>query len=547
MQAQRESVKPAQRREVWPGPHGRKKHGEKQAEMGKRFLSLWFRHLTTDYMSIRRPPLREIPFVMAAPDHGRKIITAVNEAARIQGIDTGMVVADARVLYPTLEVIDEQPGLTGRLLRALAVWGLRFTPVTAIDGSDGLMFETTGCDHLWGGEEPYLSAITSRLAAKGYAIRAGMADTIGAAWAVARYGRGPGVLSWGAATIENGYAIIVPPGHQTTALLDLPPAALRLAPETLARLHKLGLVQIGPVASFPRRALRRRLGGELLLRIDQAFGVEEEGLQPVQPVEPYQERLPCLEPIGTAAGIGIALERLLERLCGRLQQDGKGLREAVFKAFRVDGRIMEARIGTNRGSNHAPHLFRLFEEKIRDFEPDLGIELFSIDAPKTDDVSPLQKTLWTGACGPDDPRLAELADRISNKLGPGLIHRYLPAEHYWPERSFVPARSFDDKQAGSWPTDRPRPVHLLPVPERIEVTAPIPDYPPMLFRYRNKLHKIVHADGPERIGQEWWIEGALHRDYYIVEDETGGRYWLFRAGHYAGDQTNQWYLHGFFG
>jgi protein ImuB len=93
--------------------------------MGKRFLSLWFRHLTTDYMTIRRPALRGIPFVMAVPDHGRKIITAVNAAAQQEGISPGMVVADARVLYPTLEVIDEPADLAGRLLQALAVWGIR--------------------------------------------------------------------------------------------------------------------------------------------------------------------------------------------------------------------------------------------------------------------------------------------------------------------------------------------------------------------------------------------------------------------------------------
>jgi protein ImuB len=68
----------------------------------------------------------------------------------------------------------------------------------------------------------------------------------------------------------------------------------------------------------------------------------------------------------------------------------------------------------------------------------------------------------------------------------------------------------------------------------------------MHFRYKNKLHKIDHADGPERIEQEWWIDGARHRDYYTVEDEAGARYWLFRSGHYTGDHSKQWYLHGFF-
>ncbi len=87
---------------------------------------------------------------------------------------------------------------------------------------------------------------------------------------------------------------------------------------------------------------------------------------------------------------------------------------------------------------------------------------------------------------------------------------------------------------------------MLPQPHAIEVTAPIPDYPPMLFRYKGALHKIVKADGPERIEPEWWIEEGTHRDYYSVEDEEGRRYWLFRSGHYEAQKKGGWFLHGFF-
>jgi protein ImuB len=90
-----------------------------------------------------------------------------------------------------------------------------------------------------------------------------------------------------------------------------------------------------------------------------------------------------------------------------------------------------------------------------------------------------------------------------------------------------------------------RPLSLLPRPEKIEVSVPVPDYPPLLFRYRDRRYRIVKADGPERIEQEWWLEEGLHRDYYAVEDENGARYWLFRSGHFDEEQS-AWYLHGFF-
>ncbi len=141
--------------------------------------------------------------------------------------------------------------------------------------------------------------------------------------------------------------------------------------------------------------------------------------------------------------------------------------------------------------------------------------------------------------------LAELLDRLANKIGAGNIHRYLPQERYWPEQSFKPALSLKEIPATTWRTNRPRPSLLLSKPERIEVTAPVPDYPPMLFIYKNNTHYIKKADGPERIEREWWLDEGLHRDYYQVEDQEGRRYWLFRSGHYA-EEGALWYIHGFF-
>ena len=49
--------------------------------MQKRFVSIWFRHLTTDWLTLRRPALKELPFVFAAPERNRMVITAANALA----------------------------------------------------------------------------------------------------------------------------------------------------------------------------------------------------------------------------------------------------------------------------------------------------------------------------------------------------------------------------------------------------------------------------------------------------------------------------------
>ena len=162
----------------------------KQDDMPKRFVSIWFRHLETDWFTLRRTELHGCPFVLATPDHGRMVITSANAVAQEQGISKGVVVADARAIIPSLKVLDHPSDLAEKILKRIAEWCIRYTPVVSIDLPDGLILDATGCAHLWGGEELYLQDIVSRLKKLGYTVRVAIADTIGTAWAVARYGRG---------------------------------------------------------------------------------------------------------------------------------------------------------------------------------------------------------------------------------------------------------------------------------------------------------------------------------------------------------------------
>jgi hypothetical protein len=51
----------------------------------------------------------------------------------------------------------------------------------------------------------------------------------------------------------------------------------------------------------------------------------------------------------------------------------------------------------------------------------------------------------------------------------------------------------------------------------------LPDGLPLFFAWRKLRHRVVTADGPERILGEWWIsdkEIGSQCDYYRVEDES---------------------------
>jgi len=496
--------------------------------MPRRFLALWLPHLATDRRLKINPDLKGKPFVLSAMEKGRMMVKAASLEAIQEGITPGKVLADARALLPALIVLQEEPETLAAVLEALAEWCLRFSPIAAVDGTDGIMLDISGCPHLWGGEAPYLNTIVSRMATGGYQAKAAIADTIGAAWAMARFSTGTSIVAM---------------GMQNEALAALPPEALRVAHVTLQRMQRLGFRTIGQFMNMPKATLRRRFGDILIQRLDQALGAHPEVLKPVCPIEPYLERLVCLEPISTATGIEIALRYVLEKLCKRLAQEGNGMRTAVFKGYRIDGNVQQISIGTSRASSSEPHLFRLFALKLATIAPALGIELFSMEAPLVEDIGDTQDTLWD-AKG-DQHKVAELLDHIAGKVGMDSIRRYLPAAQHWPERSVKRTNSLERMPATDWPLDKLRPLHLLDQPEPIDVMVPLPDYPPILFTHKGKIFKLTKADGPERIEQEWWMADGQPRDYYRVEDEHGARYWLFRSGHYA-DGAVQWFLHGFF-
>lgn len=505
---------------------------EKRVKMAGRFLAIWFRYLETDWHAVRDPVLRTTPFVLTARERGRKLVVAVNAVAQAEGIVVGMNLSDARAIVPALEAREEASGFADNILQKIAVWCIRYAPVVAVHAPDGIVIDGSGCAHLFGGEAAYLKGILQRFEAMGYAVQGAMADTVGAALAVARYA---------------AEARVVAPGRQLEAILPLPSASLRLEAPVLEQLQKLGLHQVHQFIRMSRKALHRRFGDGLLLRIDQATGKEKEPLLPVVAPEPFSERLPCLEPIRTRTGIELALTRLLESLCARLRKEQKGIRSVVLHCYRLDGKVLQVEVSTSRPTHSPAHLFQLFAFRLDGIQPDEGIELFTLSVARWEVLLPAQDMLWKGGGpgGVGHTALAELVDRIVVKLPDTAVLRCVPEENHLPEYAYRKV-AFQEAAPGVWESHKCRPIQLLAVPEPVQVVSPVPDYPPMLFIRKGKRHKVVRADGPERLEQPWWMASGVHRDYYAVEDEEGCRYWLFREGHYDAAHKGQWFLHGFF-
>ena len=134
----------------------------------------------------RQGPEEEHALVTAVTIGSRRLVAAVNEAAAAAGIAPGLPLADAQAYLPGLAVNEADPAGDAAALERLAEWCGRYSPWTAPDGADGILLDITGCAHLWGGEEELMADILARIAGQGFACKAAIAGTSGAAWAVAR-------------------------------------------------------------------------------------------------------------------------------------------------------------------------------------------------------------------------------------------------------------------------------------------------------------------------------------------------------------------------
>ncbi|HEY3919035.1 MAG TPA: DNA polymerase Y family protein [Stellaceae bacterium] len=482
------------------------------------------------------------PFVLATSAGGRRIVTAANAAAAAEGISSGMGLAAARALAPTLLVEEADFLADAAALTKLATWCDRFSPWVTPCGADGILLDVTGCAHLFGDEAALAAQAVERLARQGIEARAAIADTPGAAWAFSRFN---------GSCFGGSVAIVVPAGAARQALAALPVEALRLEPAIAALLVRLGLQHIGELYAVSRAALAARCGAGVALRLDQALGLAAEPLSPLPPQPLRWSRRSFAEPIATPEAIAAATSELLQHLSRRLGEDGMGARQLALALYRIDGRIERAAVGTAFPSRDTRHLWRLFEEKLPQIDPGLGIEDIMLTATRAEKLAPAQLGL-AGEDGNDSADLAALIDRLTNRLGPRALARPVVRESHIPERAvrFVPPLERGAASA-TWDPARLRPIRLLPRPEPIEATAPVPDDPPLLFRWRQRAHRVRCSDGPERIAAEWWRARdqaeTEPRDYYRVEDEAGGRFWLYRAGLYRPEAAPRWFLHGFFG
>jgi protein ImuB len=556
----------------------------------RRILSLWFPRLAAErVLRLHRHglplDLGPQPFAIVADDHGAQILSSLNLAAEHAGLSLGQPLRDATAMCPGLLTRAADPLREAEFLTHLRRWAAKFSPWVAEEAPDGLVIDLTGCAHLFGGEAQLLTQVEQDCADIGMSLRAAIADTRGAAWALARHAgrdtaphrtgdsidqearatrsraakrrgweRGGDAPLPGRATLPVPQGIIAPPGRLREALGPLPIAALRIPPDAVEGLARLGLRRIEEIAVLPRAALSRRFGAEVLRRLDQALGLDPEPVAPARAPLHFATRLTLPDPIGLRTDVEAAIDRLLPPLCDKLRAQGRGARIVRLEAYRADGSVQRVEVGLARPADRPDRIRPLLALKLDTLDAGFGFDCIRMEAVLTEVLHAVQHRgqIEAGAAAAARPTentaLADLLGKLGARLGSDAVTRMHPGASHLPEKAAITlAAAWSEPWNEPWPAPRaPRPLVMFR-PEMLALPEGDPT-PPAQFRWRRRDLVTRVAAGPERILPEWWLDDpdwrSGPRDYWRIEATNGERLWLYHA--HGGEVSGGWFVHGAF-
>ncbi|WP_294222549.1 DUF6504 family protein [uncultured Shimia sp.] len=548
----------------------------------RRILSLWFPRLGAERLIRMERGTFDAPLAVLRDTGQMQVICSLSEQAEREGLTLGQPLRDAQAMCPHLITRLRNVQAEQGFVKVLTRWAGKYSPWVAATEEDALVLDVTGSTHLFGGEEGVLTQVGEDCEDLQLTVRAGLADTLGAAWALARFGAQPGLAHRSGDDIDqeapatrsraakrrhwtrggtappavSGTADvgrIALPGQAREALAPLPVAALRLEGDTQAELARLGLRRIGDLTGQPRAGVARRFGKGLVLRLDQALGAVPEPVNPAPPETFYAVRMSLPDPIGLEEDVAAAVDKVLGPLCERLKKKSKGLRVVRLQVFRTDQTMQSVEVGLARATDDPERVRPLLRMKLTDIDAGFGIDMLRLEAVRVETLHLRHTAGHLEARQAADKRLSQgqaledLIGRIGARVGLEQITRRHPASSHIPEKTAqVLHAAWSEPWEQAWPEGvlkrplllwRPEPVHAPEVPRLPEV-----------FRWRGRDLAVADARGPERIAPEWWLDEPEWRsgvrDYWRVTCKNGERLWLYFA--HGGQMSAGWFCQGSF-
>lgn len=494
----------------------------------QRVLCAWLPNFPIQRLRVELPETKSAAIVLYAESGNRAQVVIASSEARRHGVRAGMPLAEAQALQGEALFLPHDADADTQTLLVLAEIAGRCSPLVGLERSSGehcLLLDISGCAHLFGDESGLARKLVIDLAEYGCFAHVAVAGTIGAAWAIARYGHGTGF---------------------DRRLRSLPVEALRIPESLAAKLREFDLRTIGQLSALPRASLPSRFGSVLLERLDQLYGRCSELLTPVPRPEPVVAEWLSDEPICHRNAISSVCSDLLSEILDTLATQRKGLLALTltFAGEAAEPVVMEVRLAQPNDS--LPHLLKLLDLKLESQTLPEWLHTVRMEASAAATLQIRQRNLFAQSeATADEASVRRLLDRLSARLGTDAVVRPQLLPEAVPEQAvaYVPLSGppIETQPAEAPPFASARPMVLLPSPEPVRVTSIAVDGSPAGFRWNSRLYRVAHCTAVERIATAWWQDaGSIQRDYCRIETTSGARFWLFR------DRNGDWFLHGLF-
>lgn len=544
----------------------------------RRILSLWFKRLSVERVIRNEGIDLDLPVVVIIKKGNKDIVYSLNKAAELLGLFIGQPMHDTILKCPDVIIRFADLDEDQRFLSLLARWLEKYSPWIRQELPDGILIDITGCAHLFGGEEEIIKKQKEDFSSFSLTVRIGIADTVGASWALSRYLEN-GLENFYTGDVINQEAratrvktpkklykskifsleskknrldlfnyAIAPAGKTREHVIDLPLEALRLPPDKVTFLRKLGLKFIRDLIEVPRAALARRLGRDVIDRLNQILGFEPEPVSPERPINRFSVRLTLPEPIVLENDFILALKKLVPALCKKLKDAGLGARKIQLQVFKSDNTTQSIYLFLTQPSFDGEKIKSLLSMKISNITADYGIDLIRLDVKA---YEPVYESQYVKEFDSDRKKIKTnfeyFLNRVSLRLGADSITYWHPANSHIPEKAFITLSAMWSQPSYDWALKNVSRPNIFFNTEPIETKE---DFLfPNAFKWRGRWFDSIFAVGPERISPEWWLDDPNWmtgvRDYWKVDTKTGERLWLYYA--HGGVKTGGWFCQGNFG
>lgn len=451
------------------------------------------------------------PLAVVTEQHGKSVVVACNQHANDAGVQTGMALAAAYALAPKLELVSQHPAQEQAVLKRLAGWAKKYTPLVSLQAPDAVLLEIKGSLALFGGIEGLVQQVQRDIHALGFQHYRAIAPTpMASLWLCRQHSTH---------VAQNAVEL-------NTVLGELPVACTGWPPEVLSRLQGMGIRRLRDCMRLPRDGFARRMGKQRLLELDRALGKAPDPRDNYIPPERYVARREFLFALEKLAMILHGLEQLLKELVGFLCGRQCGIQRLRIRMYHQDAAASVIELGMAGVCRDEKRLAALVHQKLEQLtlpEPVVAVTMVSgllyplagRDGELFDDAA--HEVHWP-----------ELVEKLRARLGVRAVTGVCLVPEHRPEQAWKYAEPGTSSEA--WPHQR-RPLWVLSAPCRMPLRQGQPHWQGVLTR----------VQGPERIESGWWDGQDVARDYFVATNASGLCLWIYRER-----ARGHWYLHGIF-